>query len=170
MGTLIKIQLRRGTATEWNTANPVLENSEPGFETDTGRIKYGDGTTAWNSLQYFNDQSEQLTLIAGEIINGDRLLVNISGLAYMFDPSDAAHYRKAVGISKTSATLGNPVEIITNEQIATGLSLTSGDAYFGGSTGTLTNTAPATGISQFIGVALTSTNLLINIQIPITKI
>jgi hypothetical protein len=47
-----RIQLRRDTAANWTTANPVLALAEPGLETDTNLIKYGDGVTAWNSLPY----------------------------------------------------------------------------------------------------------------------
>jgi hypothetical protein len=46
------IQFKRGTAAQAATANPVLAAGEPGFETDTGKFKIGDGTTAWNSLAY----------------------------------------------------------------------------------------------------------------------
>ena len=46
------IRLRRDTATNWTSANPVLSSGQPGFETNTGRIKIGDGVTAWNSLAY----------------------------------------------------------------------------------------------------------------------
>jgi hypothetical protein len=48
----INIQLRRGTATEWSTANPTLAVAEMGIETDTDLFKIGDGATAWNSLAY----------------------------------------------------------------------------------------------------------------------
>ncbi len=41
-----------GTAAEWTTANPVLLSGEWGKETDTGKMKNGDGVTAWNSLTY----------------------------------------------------------------------------------------------------------------------
>lgn len=47
------IQLRRDTSANWGLANPVLLKGEPGFETDTGRLKVGDGSTAWNVLAYF---------------------------------------------------------------------------------------------------------------------
>jgi hypothetical protein len=47
-----KIQIRRDTATNWVTANPILALGEPGLEFDTNRIKYGNGITAWNSLPY----------------------------------------------------------------------------------------------------------------------
>ncbi len=46
------IKLRRGTAAAWTGANPTLAAGEPGYETDTGKIKIGDGSTAWNSLAY----------------------------------------------------------------------------------------------------------------------
>lgn len=46
----VTIQLRRGTASAWSTANPVLAVGEVGLVTDDLSIKIGDGTTAWNSL------------------------------------------------------------------------------------------------------------------------
>lgn len=48
----VKIQYRRGTASEWTSANPTLATGEPGFETDTGKFKVGDGATAWTALAY----------------------------------------------------------------------------------------------------------------------
>lgn len=48
-----RIQFKRGLASAWTSANPVLYIGECGFETDTGKLKVGDGTTAWNSLSYF---------------------------------------------------------------------------------------------------------------------
>ena len=46
------IKLRRGTATQWTSANPVLAAGEVGLETDTNRTKYGNGTLAWADLAY----------------------------------------------------------------------------------------------------------------------
>ena len=48
-----QIQLRSDTANNWTTVNPILAQGEPGYENDTGNIKYGDGTTSWSSLPYF---------------------------------------------------------------------------------------------------------------------
>jgi hypothetical protein len=47
-----QIQLRRDTAANWTSANPVLAQAEVGIETDTDKFKFGDGTTAWTSLDY----------------------------------------------------------------------------------------------------------------------
>ena len=53
--TLVRYQFRRDTAATWTTNNPVLTAGEAGFETDTGLLKIGDGTTAWTSLPYIGD-------------------------------------------------------------------------------------------------------------------
>ena len=52
MSSTAQIQLRRDTAANWTAANPVLLLGEVGFETDTRKLKLGDGTTAWNALLY----------------------------------------------------------------------------------------------------------------------
>ena len=49
----VQIQLRRGTAADWTSnGSVVLTAGEPGFETDTGKFKVGDGATAWTALPY----------------------------------------------------------------------------------------------------------------------
>jgi hypothetical protein len=45
------IKVRRNTAVNAASSNPVLAAGEVGFETDTKRLKVGDGSTAWTSLQ-----------------------------------------------------------------------------------------------------------------------
>jgi hypothetical protein len=43
---------RYDTAANWTAANPTLLAGEIGIESDTEKIKIGDGATAWNSLGY----------------------------------------------------------------------------------------------------------------------
>ena len=57
----VKIQLRRDTASNWSTNNPVLAEGEIGIEIDTTLMKVGDGTSAWNDLPYMNDLGIKLT-------------------------------------------------------------------------------------------------------------
>jgi hypothetical protein len=52
MPVVTQIQIRRGTAAQWTSVNPTLASGEQGFETDTNKMKIGDGSTAWNSLAY----------------------------------------------------------------------------------------------------------------------
>ena len=43
---------RRDTAANWTAENPTLLAGEIGIESDTGKIKIGNGSTAWASLGY----------------------------------------------------------------------------------------------------------------------
>ena len=55
--TLYRMLQRRGTASQWSTANTVLAAGEIGFAYDTKIFKIGDGTTAWNSLKSISEQA-----------------------------------------------------------------------------------------------------------------
>ena len=48
----VSILLRRGTAAEWTASNPILLEGEVGVETDSKKLKVGDGLTVWASLPY----------------------------------------------------------------------------------------------------------------------
>lgn len=48
-----RIFLRRDTAANFTSANPVLSEGEPAFDTTNQILKVGDGVTAWNSLAQF---------------------------------------------------------------------------------------------------------------------
>lgn len=52
MGIKVTFLIRRDTAANWTTINPVLRVGEPAIETDTRRIKYGNGVDNWNDLDY----------------------------------------------------------------------------------------------------------------------
>lgn len=48
-----RILLRRDTLGNWQANNPVLLSGEPGYVTDNGKLKVGDGITPWNQLDYY---------------------------------------------------------------------------------------------------------------------
>ena len=51
----VRIQLRRDTAANWTSNNPVLRQGEIGIETDTYQMKVGNGTSTWTHItQYMN--------------------------------------------------------------------------------------------------------------------
>ena len=61
----VQIQMRRGTASEWTSADPTLAIGEWGLKTDTDKYKIGDGTTAWASLSYSSLPSGSMTTAGG---------------------------------------------------------------------------------------------------------
>ena len=59
-----RIQMRRDKAANWTTNNPTLSVGEFGIESDTLKIKLGDGVTAWNSLTYIHAGSSDNATVA----------------------------------------------------------------------------------------------------------
>ena len=75
---MTKIQLRHDTSDKWQTANPILASGEVGVETDTQKMKVGNGTTAYNSLEYIGagDLPDNVTT-QGNTFNGANQLVQL---------------------------------------------------------------------------------------------
>lgn len=66
----IQFQFRRGTASEWTSADPVLAAGEMGIETDTKKVKIGDGVNNWANLSYGMGVDDlQVTTTAGSTTN-----------------------------------------------------------------------------------------------------
>ena len=60
-----RMQQRRGTATQWTTANPILAAGEIGFESGTNKFKIGDGVNTWSALTYYASAAEIAALVDG---------------------------------------------------------------------------------------------------------
>lgn len=82
-----RIQVRRSTAAAATLSNPTLAAGEFGYETDTGKVKVGDGTTAWTSLAYLgatsyaaiNALAGVLDMATAGVSNGSRRNLGSSG-------------------------------------------------------------------------------------------
>ena len=62
----VHLNSRGDTAANWTSNNPTPTFNEFCIETDTKKIKIGDGGTAWNALPYLNTG----TKLDSPIING----------------------------------------------------------------------------------------------------
>lgn len=81
MAVVTQIQLRRGTASQWTSANPILAAGEMGVETDTVKAKIGDGINTWNNLPYFGGDvsTNAVQTLTNKTISADNN--TISGIA-----------------------------------------------------------------------------------------
>ena len=87
------IQVRRDTASNWNTTNPVLAAGELGFETNSGKVKVGDGVKTWQELIYLADN------MSDNVIT-DRVLRDSAGLSV---------------IGRSTNTTGDPEDIVASQ-------------------------------------------------------
>ena len=59
-----RLVLRHDTAENWTKENPVLLEGEVGVETDTSKLKIGDGASHWGTLKYSGaDENDILKVI-----------------------------------------------------------------------------------------------------------
>ena len=58
------------TAANWTVINPILQKNIFGIESDTKRVKLGDGSTAWTSLTYMDEVIDTLTVDISGATNG----------------------------------------------------------------------------------------------------
>lgn len=132
-----RIQLRRDTAANWTTVNPVLALGEPGFETDTKKAKTGDGVTAWATLPY------EPSLEAGKVPEAEipsRLSVASLDGAYANKPSpiadgqilvwDAATAEfKAVSRTPANTLITGSYAVLNPGATGSSLAFTAGTVY-----------------------------------------
>jgi hypothetical protein len=117
-----KIQIRRGTASQWTTANPTLSAGEFGLETDTDKVKLGDGETVWTSLAYFSDsftvsQISDLTASASELNVLDGITASTAELNILDGvTATAAELNVLDGITATTTELNYTDGVTSNIQ------------------------------------------------------
>lgn len=89
---MTQIKLRRDTSAAFASSNPILGNGEPAYETDTKKLKIGDGTTAYTQLEYFSaggGSSTDITAILDELGN------EVNGLSGRVTAAEADIVNKA---------------------------------------------------------------------------
>lgn len=110
-----RFRLKRDVAANWTANNPTLLEGEFGLETDTGKLKLGNGVTAWNSLGYHIQTTVQAGsyTIAGAWTFSHN--ISIAGMTVGLGPGENAG-NLAIGASAMAArtTGGNNLAIGTS--------------------------------------------------------
>ena len=119
MAVVTAIQVRRGTASQWTSANPTLAAGEWGLETDTLKTKIGNGSTAWASLAY----------ATGSVAVG-----NITGLGtdvatWLATPSSANLAQAVTDETGTGALVFATNPTLTSPLINVGINTQTGTTY-----------------------------------------
>ena len=128
----VRIQLRRGLASEWTSVNPTLAAGEVGVESDTNTLKFGDGTTAWNSLNYALSNTVD-----------DYQPISEKGNAGGYASLDGSGF---VPVAQLPPTVKITVNAVANQAARLALSVQAGDIAIQSDTGTtyVLSVTPAT--------------------------
>jgi hypothetical protein len=145
MAVVTQIQLRRGTAAQWTSANPILAAGEMGVETDTVKAKIGDGALTWNALPYFGGD---VSTTATQTLTNKTISVDNNTLS---------------GIAATSFVLSNASGNI--DGTASQKAIPTGDVIGTSDTQTLTNktiNGSSNTLSNIANASLTNSNVTVN--------
>jgi hypothetical protein len=130
----VNILLRRGTAAEWTASNPILIEGEVGVETDSKKLKVGDGLTVWASLPYITlTPTAAASLYA--TINNPNFTGTVSlgtGVGILFEGATANDFETALQVVDPTAdrTLSLPDAtgtLATQEYVASEISTHNSD-------------------------------------------
>ena len=115
----VRLQIRRGTASQWTSANPILAAGEMGVETDTRKIKIGDGTTGWTSLNYIAADNPEISEIAQDAI--DAALVAGTGIVKSYNDGT-----NTITVSVDTSVIATKAELAEVAQDSIDQALTAG--------------------------------------------
>ena len=91
---------RRDTASNWTTNNTVLLAGEWGIESDTKKFKIGDGSTAWQSLDYVPIPDVNRSLPGNLTVEGD---FTVNGTTTTIDTTNLSIEDKNIELGKVSS-------------------------------------------------------------------
>ena len=142
----VKMQQRRDTAANWTSNNPTLASGEFAYETDTGKIKVGDGATAWTSLAYFTG--------ASAIAINDLTDVNTSGVT----SGDVLEWNGSSWVPNTISSGASAINDLTDVNTA---GVTGGDVLkWNGSAWTPTADDDTDTLDGVTSIGATTTNAI----------
>ena len=98
----VVMQQRFDTKKNWNTNNPKLEEGEIGVESDTHKIKVGDGAKPWSELPY----------IGSDYSIPDEYKKTIDALGYVYyDDTQTGSFNISDGLFAEAITLTGLMEL-----------------------------------------------------------
>lgn len=103
-------------------------------------------------------------LAAAVLPSGGLIALDASGQVIR---ADAALQIPASGLTREAAEIGAMVKLVQIGRVNGFTGLTPSGTCWLGTAGALTQTAPSSGLTQEIGVALTADTILLDLQIPI---
>ena len=172
-----RLQIRRDTASNWSSVNPTLSSGEIGYETDTGKLKVGNGSSAWGTLGYVAADAAILsgTTLKSTVINSSLTSVGtLSSLAVGGNITVGGDITGTGNVTLSSSANNKNISVVATGVGAASLdSSYTGNVQIGSTAGTTTigvgsaanviNIGTGTGASRTINIGTNSSAKTITI-------
>lgn len=113
--SIYKIRVRRDSSSTWSSTNPTLEVGEVGYELDTKKIKIGNGTSSWGTLEYVAASADAHTQAISTILGLQAALDAKAGVSHGHTISDVTSLQASLD-AKANTSHNHFISEVTNLQ------------------------------------------------------
>lgn len=146
----VRIQMRRGTSSEWNDADPILNEGEIGYNSTLASFKIGDGESLWSELDYYQAAASitpnEIGAIASTekdaadgvaILDGNRNVV--TALSVVFEGATANEFETLLTVTEPASDITLSLPNATDTLVGRATTDTLTNKSISGATNTLSS-------------------------------
>ncbi len=146
----VRIQMRRGTTSEWNSADPILNEGEIGYNSTLTSFKIGDGTSLWSALDYYQAAADITPNEIGAIASTEKNAVDgvaildgsknvVTALSVVFEGATADAYETFLTVTEPASDITINLPSTADTLVGRATTDTLTNKSISGATNTLSN-------------------------------
>ena len=146
----VRIQMRRGTTSEWNTADPILNEGEIGYNSTLTSFKIGDGTSLWSNLDYYQAAADITPIEIGAIAATEKGAADgvaildanknvVTALSVVFEGATANDFETLLTVTEPASDITISLPNATDTLVGRATTDTLTNKSISGSTNTISN-------------------------------
>ena len=166
----VRIQMRRGTTSEWNSADPILNEGEIGYNSTLASFKIGDGATVWSELDYYQAAADITPNEIGAIASTEKNAADgvaildgsknvITALSVVFEGATANDFETLLTVTEPASDITLSLPNSTDTLVGRATTDTLTNKSISGSTNTLSNIGNASLTNSAITINGSSVSL-----------
>ena len=166
----VRIQMRRGTTSEWNSADPILNEGEIGYNSTLASFKIGDGESLWSELDYYQAAASITPNEIGAIASTEKNAADgvaildanknvVTALSVVFEGATANDFETLLTVTEPASDITLSLPNSTDTLVGRATTDTLSNKSISGSTNTLSNIGNASLTNSAITINGTSVSL-----------
>lgn len=112
-------------------------------------------------------KSVKTSIVVDSVIGGNRAVIRTATGLALANNTDAGHSGLVIGITQNAASAGGTVEVVNEGELEGFSGLSVNSPIYLSTNGLLTQSLPASGFIQQVGMALTATKIFVHLFTPI---